>query len=438
MSLMLKISQSSRPFTRNANDKPFDRLILCVVQRLMEPDGDYISMYQRHRQTYADYVRGKVGTTPATNALQREISRLFPTASVCRLYFATRETPDRAISLRRIPNPRYTGLAGHEAEEPPYLWTLSSHYVTRNFSQPHRDGILLYWGAATPQADLACGITPQVLRLIKGGRASHHLALELSSNPELRRQLTFCIGTAALLQAQHTEEVSIFHAHTAGKVVLSFSPTDDPFFSPFSFTPIRVRPDDRVGTKRRCHIVCDIPEGEVSGLIPPAPRYLSIITKDLALHEFDASDEEMLLRELILGQLVPIVGVEHDDGDLVTVHVYGPHYDPSTQTLGLARYATRSPRGCASIPVIKRQGRRAWTPNDILVSIFRRYLLDPEPSARGGRHRSLAVQKILSTFIAPPVKGISLLTPEIMAELHSPFSEADIEAMNRKLEDPIG
>lgn len=431
--MRLIIDSKRRPLTRDSSDTPYDRLILVIALKLYDPRPTF-DLYKEHRSDFAKYFRDAAAgiIQPVVTDLQRKINLLIPTGKTARLYFSSGTTgnaaPDRALTLKRITNPRWDPTLGVEYDEPQYLWAFDTHYVTRNFKAPNRDGILIYWGDVTPYADQAATLEPNVIRITRGGRATQHLVTEIQRSYELRRQLTFMTTLSIMLDAIHNDELTVWHHQAPGKAVLKFDETPDPYFMPSKFEGIRIRPTATLGTKRRAHVICDAPP--ISKL-PDQSRYFGLIIKDRSEHVFDDMVEQMLVEELILTQLTPIVGIERENE---TVDIFGPCF--SEGNVCIALYQTRSSRGAKNIPSLTRETRRAFTPNSTLACLLKRYLTELEPiESTGWKVRFLRTCSILTTFISPPRKNKPQMTiPEIMEDIHCAFSPTDLDRFDTKEE----
>jgi len=370
-----------------------DRLLVAALLALYrENNADIITEYTQHHYTPAKFLqaahRGYLGdpdsVLPVHNDQQETLNRLVPSARTINLYIPSsrRTVPDTCITLGRIPSGPAKGL-----------WGVSNPRV-RNFEggNPPRDGVLAWWGDNTPPPMQAVAAPLKLQRVVRGGRSTACMVEEVENFYELRRQLSYWYRLSQALSNRQPGRLAVFHAHANGKAVFTVAPTEDADDPVYDFEGVGVRGGDKLQGKNVCVIFGDISEDFFFDVIGRQPRYFAARIKD-GNHDNGLDPKtNALIRELLMLQHAPLIGLHTDDG----TNVYCLHYDgEDIQPTFIATIQTKQD----SVPSF-RQHDRYYVPNYALLHMLKTALFErPHLEARNHKDRVSSVYKAFNFFV---------------------------------------
>jgi len=234
------------------------------------------------------------------------------------------------------------------------------------------DGVLVTWPDIDP--NIACGEQPAFARITGGGASVETLVNELNTVPELQRELSLGVETAAFLTSGKDFGIRV----SPGKVVVRVSKiSSEPAVTPHEFTIVRCRPYASNVTKPVCVLWGNVTQ-QADGLsdAPRLPRYIIPQIKDT--EEFRTAIPELtrFLTSTLETRLLPYVLVTAPRDRHATC--YALCYDYDGHCVYIAQLFRRLIANCIDLPTVhmveSSDGKHRMLPNVSLISYLHRQL----------------------------------------------------------------
>lgn len=331
----------------NETDATYTRRIMGVALLHLYV-SDPISDYKQHFREILAYIES---ISPHDTPLQRELMRLMPTGKDCHLYYG-----NNYVSLHRSP----TGLFKLK------------HRKIRKSKETHRDGVRVSWPQLTlvPEPTTMAGITPHLERVFAGTSSLAKFVEETSTCYETRRQMSHSMLVSQWFGSS-IKTLSLYHSP---KGCTSFTPdtsTGDGYSVPFTFVPKTTRLSIITPVSRPViHYASVPPQLGFPGY--PYHRIIAPILRDPEIVE----PRQRILRELLLAQILPFIGMMHPEGraSYVGLHYERPSEERPNGWLHTAIYAKHRMKN-NTLPNLAFTNDRA-APNMAFIVLLKRILVD--------------------------------------------------------------